>query len=258
MSTQYPAPQPRLVCRAAFSLLEMLMAVGLIATLAALTLPVFQTLQTAGSMTRAAYEVAEVLENARSYAMANRTFVWVGFFEEDAAKRSPAPRGTGRVILSIVASRDGTQPYDDSDTSALIDSGRLIQVGKLVKIENIHLAILPLGTGNGTGETFATRPAVDEEYGRYGEINAASGSRPGTNSKFPFVYPLSGTAQYRFPKTLEFTPRGEAKVNGTYSLRPVVEIGLQATRGTVVNSNDKNVAAVQISGILGQTAVYRP
>jgi hypothetical protein len=129
-------------------------------------------------------------------------------------------------------------------------------VGKLTKIGNAHLALLPNGTG--TGQTLETRPAVDSMYGRYGEISAAKGSRPSTDSKFPFVYPLgSGTPQYSFSKTLQFTPRGEAVVNSTYSLRPVVEIGLQPTHGAVVDASNPNVAVVQITGVLGQVKIYR-
>src|SRR5438105_10487154 len=40
--------------------------------------------------------------------------------------------------MSMVASKDGTIVYDPS-TPAKIDTTKLIQVGKLIKIENAHL-----------------------------------------------------------------------------------------------------------------------
>lgn len=236
-----------------------MMVIGLITTLTAMAVPALQTIQCAGNMTRAAYEIAGVLENARTYAMANRTFVWVGFYEEDASQSSPAPKGTGRIILSVVASKDGTSIYNPGSKANPdpLDSKRLVQLGKLTKIENAHLALLPVGTGSG-GAGLAGRPAVHSMYGRFGEINADTGSRPATDSKFPFVYPLAGdSAQYSFSKIIQFTPRGEAVVNSTYSLRPVLEIGLQSTHGSVVDAENPNVAAVQLSGILGQVNVYR-
>ena len=49
--------------RAAFSLLELLAALGMMATLVTLVAPALLPVQNAGRMTQAAYDVAEVLEN---------------------------------------------------------------------------------------------------------------------------------------------------------------------------------------------------
>src|SRR5207302_1038262 len=83
----------------------------------------------------------------------------VGFFEEDVSQPSttPATTGTGRVVMSIVASKDGTIIYDPSNPSQ-IDATRLIQVGKLTKVDNVHLATFT--DGSGTGSAFDTRPPV--------------------------------------------------------------------------------------------------
>jgi Tfp pilus assembly protein FimT len=238
--------------RTAYTLLELMIGMALLVGLMTLSTPAIQALQGSGNITNAAYEVAGVLQNARTYATANRTYVWVGFFEEDAT--APGTAGTGRILMSVVASRDGTEIYSESGDKAQIASDRLIQVGKLVKIENAHLALLDIGTG--AGDSFTGRPAVDRTRGRFGEINSSSGS-PYTNSKFPFTYPLVNST-YTFPKTLLFTPRGEAKVNGTYIMRPVIEIGLRPARGDVADSDSQNVAAVQMSGILGAVKIYQP
>ena len=45
----------------------------------------------ANGVEMAAHEVAGALETARSYAMANNTYTWVGFFEEDASSGSTNP-----------------------------------------------------------------------------------------------------------------------------------------------------------------------
>ena len=68
----------------------------------------------------------------------------------------------------------------------------------------------------------------------------------------------SSTAQYNFTKAIEISPRGEVRVNNTnYSVKPVVEIGLQPTYGTLVDTANRNVAAVQITGVLGNVKIYR-
>ncbi len=241
--------------RTAYTLLELMAGMAILVALMTLSTPAIQALQGPGKMSTAAYEIAGVLQNARTYATANRTYVWVGFFEEEAG--APGTAGNGRILMSVVASRDGTEIYNENGDRAQIASDRLIQVGKLVKIENAHLGLFDLGTG--ADASFAGRPAVDESYGRYGEINQTTGSRPATTSRFPFQYPLNnGAPSYLFQKTLLFTPRGEAKVNGTYKMRPVIELGLQPARGGQVDSSSQNVAAVQISGILGAVKIYQP
>jgi len=243
--------------RSAFTLVELLVVISIIGVLTMLVIPSITSIKGGGDVTKAAYDVSGALENARSFAIANNTYVWVGFYEEDGSKAStnPATSGTGRVVISTVASKDGTMIHDPSDSApaAPLASGTLSQLNKLIKIENAHLASLdnPLGTGS----PFDSRPAVGSDansnYARIGDSN------PPTNSKFPFQYPLAGTAQYNFVKTIQFNPRGENKVDSTYGLKPVVEIGLQPTHGNVVDANNKNVVAIQITGVGGNVTIYR-
>ena len=256
------ACRPRSKPHAAFSLIESLSAVGLMATLMALVVPAIWPTQNAESMTRNAYEVAEVLENARAYALANNTYVWVGFYEEDAAKGNAVP-GTGRIVLSTVASKDGTTIYNSKPESPAtpIDPSRLTQIGKLTKVENVHLKTASASDpvfpkGSGAGDTFLTRPTVSG-------LTAQIGDRSPTNASLtPFQYPVGGTglpAQYLFSKAIQFSPRGEVRVdNINYAIKPVVEIGLQPARGNAVDARNRNAAAVQVTGLLANVKVYRP
>jgi len=169
--------------------------------------------------------------------------------------------------MSIVASKDGTKVYDANSTS--IDPTRLIQVGKLVKLENIHLGLLPLGTGTPPGDTFDSRPLptpAPANDSRFGELNG-SPTAPTTNSQYPFQYPVGSPAlaQYTFQKTLQFNPRGESTINSglgvggvvTYDVKRIVEVGLQATHGTQVDTISPNLVAVQITGFGGSVKIYR-
>src|SRR5215211_5256123 len=128
----------------AFTLLELLIVVGIIGLLMVLIAPAFTTIKGGTDVTSAAYTIKGVLDTARTYAKANNTYTWVGFYEEDVSQPSvvpaPDPQCTGcvgRLVMSGVASKDGTNVYGSGNGT--IDPTKLTQIGKLVKIDNIHL-----------------------------------------------------------------------------------------------------------------------
>ena len=265
----------------AFSLIELMVVIAIIVLVSALIAPAFTSLKGAGDVTSAAYTVKSVLEQARTYAMANNTYTWVGFYEEDVSQPStnPPTPGVGRLVISIVAAKDGVQGFDPNAVTSptnRLDIARLVQVGKLIKIDNVHLPLFAIPTGT-PGNTFDTRPAVQNDPvvgyndSRFGELNASPpNTAPVSNngsSKFPFQYPVGNpvpNAQYTFTKTLQFDPRGEGRINSSYDVRPVIEIGLLPTHGNVAptptpsaGNYNGNVVAVQLNGFAGNVKVYR-
>src|SRR6266498_1739489 len=266
----------------AFTLLELLIVLSIIGILLVLLAPAFTSLKGGTDVTSAAYTIKGVLDTARTYAKANNTYTWVGFYEEDVSQPSvvPAPPVctgcVGRLVMSIVASRDGTNVYS-SGTNICAGSGtgticpdKLIQLGKLIKIENVHLPLFALGSG--TGDTFDARPspspASDANYSRFGELNGTAPNTAPLTTPHNFQYPVGNpapAAQYTFNKMLQFSPRGESRVNGnSYDIRRVVEVGLLQTHATVVPTPSPaagqypgNVAAVQINGFAGDVKIYR-
>jgi prepilin-type N-terminal cleavage/methylation domain-containing protein len=240
----------------AFTLLELLIVIAIIAVLLVLIAPAFTGIKSAGDVTNAAYTIKGVLDTARTYAKANNTYVWVGFYEENvsnpASPNSDTP-AVGRVVISTVASKDGTRIYDLSNPGS-IDPTKLIQVGKLTKLENVHLwthTDTPSPTGGPT--PFDNRPNVPLAY--------CIGDASPTGSTTPFQYPVGNPvpgAQYSFVKVVQFSPRGEARINNdSNSPQTAAEIATQPTHGTTVDTNNPNLAAVQFTGISGDVRIYR-
>src|SRR6266576_1643158 len=129
-----------------FTLIELLIVIVIIAVLLVLIAPAFTTIKGGTDVTSAAYTIKGMLETARTYAKANNTYTWVGFIEESvnnpASPNADSPP-IGRIIMSIVASKDGTMLYTPPLASVVtLPSASLFQVGKLTKIDNMHLKTL--------------------------------------------------------------------------------------------------------------------
>src|SRR6266480_723460 len=242
----------------AFTLIELLIVVGIIAVLLVLIAPAFTSIKAGTDVTSAAYTIKGVLDTGRTYAKANNTYVWVGFKEVDvsqAASVSPQMSGIGRVAIAIVASKDGTRGYDITNPSLsnpawtnYNNGTNLIAVGKLQYLDNVHLAGTLTMAGN------MARPNVSSNY--------IIGIAPA--SVTPFDWPL-GTAlssgQYSFKQVISFDPQGVARIQYSTNADTIsvyTEIGLQQTHGTTVDTNSPNVVAIQLGGVGGSVRIYRP
>ncbi len=253
--------RPRQRENAAFTLIELLVVLGIIAVLMVLVIPAFTNIKTGTDATSAAYTIKGALDTARTYAKANNTYVWVGFYEEDTTattptNNNPAYPGKGRVLLAIVASKDGTKIYQDTDSSSSLPSDRISQIGKLVRIEGVHLTDIgnpsPTPNPTPTPDTLAARPYTPYSEGSpFDHFNRISSDSSDT-TLFTF------TAQnYTFYKTIRFSPSGEANINSTYTLKHEGEIGIKPTHGTAVDTNTTNIVAIQFTGVGGSIKIYR-
>lgn len=254
-----------------FTLIELVGVIAIIIALTALLIPAFTTLKGAGDTTHSAHTIAGVFEQARTYAVANNTYVWVGIYEENTTALAPSNAtppypGKGRVVLAMVAANDGTTSCQDPASSAsnriALSPSQITLVGKLVKIENIHITDigpppLPASYPAPDSNSIAGRPDFPYTSGSpafdcQNRISSDDNHSSFNQTLHPFV-----AQGYTFYKTVRFSPRGEANINGTYVLRRVAEMGLKPTHGDVVDLRSANVVAIQFSGVTGQCKVYR-
>lgn len=242
-----------------FTLVELLVVASVVLVLLTLLAPAFNTLKTGSDITAAAQTMTSAIETARIYAQANNTYTWLGFYEEDPAAASPtnaAPPypAKGRVILAIVASLDGTPIFTNGDPAATLPAASIRQVGKLIKIDNIHLTDVAAPAYPSTSESLDGRPDWPYTYGagvnadHYNRISSDSSDK----TQFNFV-----AQNYTFYKTIRFNPRGEANINSTYSLKNLAEIGVRPTHGGTVDTTAANALAIQFTGITSAVKVYR-
>jgi prepilin-type N-terminal cleavage/methylation domain-containing protein len=227
----------------AFTLLELLVVVGIIAILLVLIAPAFTTIKSAGDVTNAAYTIKGALDTARTYAKANNTYTWVGF-AGSVGPNTPPPPITGQVEVAIVASRDGTNLWSANNA---LPPASLIQVGKMITLSNIHIG--DTGVPSGDGTEFESRASVDDDH------------RISTSANTPYPFTVQGTT---FIKWIQFSPRGEALVHGGgFSIVKAAEVGVLPTHGTALAVTQSgnlwlgNVAAIQVGGFTGDVRIYR-
>jgi Tfp pilus assembly protein FimT len=254
----------------AFTLVEMLVVIGIVVLMAGIAIPVVSGMKQSTDITKAAYSINGILDQGRAYAMANNTYVYVGFTEVDVAKDpalSPQTTGIGRVAVAMVASRDGTRGYDPNDgrttwKNSYNNGNNLVALGKLQQFENIHLAD-SLGTPPTSGKM--TRPSVTEPN-RIGAVGAGKKYIPFTPFTWPLGNPLSTSGgQYYFDKIIIIDPQGVPRVP-IYSGNPIseyMEVGLQQSKGNVspavpTEPNVGNHVAMVINGLTGSVTMYRP
>jgi type II secretory pathway pseudopilin PulG len=261
-------------------LLELLIVIGVIAILLVLIGPAFTTITSSTDANSAIYGVKGVLENARAYAKANHTYVFVGFSEVDSSvDPSVSPQITngdtpyGRVAVAVVASKDGTSQYQYATTDQGNDwtanyanGAHLVAVGKLARYENLHFVGLDFRSWSPSAHPNSKMARYQPTGPPY--ILSHALSRSVTPFTWPLGSPLDSGYQYRFDRVINFDPTGIARIAAEYNgdaITHVIEIDFQPTHGTVFpllpddfNQDVGSHAVIQLGTTSGAVRVYRP
>jgi len=276
----------RQVRRSAFTLVELLVVVAVVVMMTGLSIPAFNAIRGGTDFTSQVYDVAGTLDQARSYAMANNTYVMVGIAEvssQQGNSAAPQATGTGQIVMAIIASASGTRPYQNLlNTGSLANwqtsgygTGTAFQaVTNLLVLQNVHLVDLQNSTSGSPQQGNMMRPAVSSNFNLSNDNGISS-----TQFAWPLGRILPGESssggpqpQYVFAKVIEFDPQGCARIlfasnsqTTPDTIPPYIEIGLQPAHGTDAagppasqSADAGQIAAIQISGISGANHIYRP
>lgn len=182
----------------AFSLIELLIVIGMIALLAAGSIPALNSLKQARTVTDSADRLTALIEFARDDAIARRSFVWLGL----EPVTSPGQRRD--VWVGLAYSRDGTTNSTSSNLQPL---------GRNQLFENIVLVPPSVAPGTPTDLT-------NQNLG----INLQIGPR--TFSKFILTFTPIGEV------TLDPAPGPQT------GFEPKVGFGLRTMRGLIADDNN--------------------
>ena len=228
MSGSYVCSKASSKKASAFSLIELLVVMGVMTLLMGMAVPAMSSLAKGSQMNQALSDVAGLMEMARQHATAQNTYVWVAFNDEAALQGAD-----DQVRVAVLVSKSGadlaTWGADDTTSGSA-------QTQLIVKPRTFSQVKLSDAT------VFKSQIT---------ELPATSASSLGAAS---FTIKVPGRQNEVFTKAIQFTPSGEAR-NGA-GMTGVVDLGLQPTHGHV--ANEKNVAVVRVNGLTGQTRIYRP
>ena len=254
--------------RAAFSLLELLLVAGLSLALLGLALPAVGAIQSASQFSSVVERLAETLALARTAAVTQRRYVYVGFFQKHDAPAQGGPIVPAPLWVLTAQSEDAARGYDTARPSESWHRFYgttlwLRPLGRLQSFERVHLAST-LGVPPETGPMGKTSGRQD--VGRFYRLGHEA-----CRSVTPLTQPLNTQLNPRqcelfFDKVIQFDPQGTARVqyesNGD-EIKQCIEIGLLPIRGEhppadEVLAAQTNCAAIQLHPLTGAVRVYRP
>ena len=209
-------------CRA-FSLIELLVVLNIVAYLVWFTAPALFSILTGQGVSEAAYDVSAAVEQARNEAVSRRTYVWLAMQEE-------VRDGNLGLRIGAVRSKDG---------KANTNASNLAPIGKPLLVS--HVGLVEIAPTNNISTTAPTNGAVDL-------TDALGGAR------FQI-----GKVSFDQGRTVTFMPRGEATTNpvptASSGFDPLMLLSLRQTHGTKrTTGNDISVA---IDGSVGTPVIYR-
>jgi Tfp pilus assembly protein FimT len=220
----------------AFTLVEMLVVIGIIVAMMAFAVPAITSLAGSRTMTANVDALSDLLDFARTEAQARSTYVWVGFANlptTDSANSS----GNHQVAAAAFWSTDGTPTAAD---------GALKPLSKLVRLDGTRIVRGSQAGGDLSPEMQKILPTSE---------NPTPLATASTGKNLPDF------SNIRFVQTLTFTPQGEvllvAEPSPTAQVNQIIDIGLKRMRGDNPDAFNPDDGAIWLYGTTGRTRTWR-
>ncbi|PAW77479.1 MAG: hypothetical protein B9S32_10800 [Verrucomicrobia bacterium Tous-C9LFEB] len=210
--------------RKGFSLVELLVVMAVMGMVATLSITGFNSIVQAHTVSRGVYDVASLLELARSQAIARQTYVWVGF---------QSVAGSSGQELQMVAF------YSVDGTGTNTASTNLLPLSKVLRVKNVSL--------------------VEWNSLKESTRNLVAGQNPSSVATNVDGIPLSaGPIQFKARTTVTFTPRGESMLKGaagiTDGYNTWIDVSFRQAYGNSIRPNADDGAVL----VNGATGAVRP
>ena len=214
----------------AFTLVELLAVTGIVVMLLAVVVSPLAALRSAGDINAAAVGIPALLVQARTYAMAHNTYVWIGFAERNGQD----------LAVGIVAGKTG----QSSDLSP--DPGlpmNYAPVGKPSLFSGVAL-------GNINGLSALIGMATNTDASPDNAVDLSATPAPGG-----FKENVAGSST-TFTTIMQWSPQGEVALPAAAHKTHWIQIGLQPRRGGVASVT--NPVVFQVANLTGEVLVFRP
>jgi len=208
-------PLSRSSRQTAFTLIELLTVLTILVAVTSLSVPAFQTVLSASKMEKAASDLSGAIELARTYAMANHTYVRMGISD---ATTFPGYSTPATVVVTFYP-MDGT--LDAAGSADMADASKWQMLGKALILSGLQ--------------------ANDQ-------LGSSTDDTPSATNIASFSRNVSSLHQVEFKSFIQCNPNGETCVSTSTPSR-YIKWGWNST------NTKSNPFVLRISGINGTISV---